>query len=118
MGEDFRYKEYSEQESRIYNEAMTKIMEALRLGQGFPQACKAVHIEDEELREYIEDDALKIAIAEMHFVKEFSIEEAAGMLEVPPDLIAKAIAEMMEDMEIMTSEIRRMNNPEYLSGNA
>lgn len=116
--DDFRYKEYTEEENKIYNEAIDKIMKGLRNGLNFNEACSTAYIEDKELKGFIEDDALKIVIAEMHYVKDLSLQNIADTLEVSIDTINKANAEMLEDVEIMSTEIYKMNNPDSPIGNA
>ena len=116
--EDFRYKEYTEEESRIYHDAMDRIMEALHNGMNFRDACGTADVGDEELKRFIEDDALKIMIADMHFKKGASFEEVADALKVPVDIIIKANAEMLEDISISTAEVFKAANPDAQFGNA
>lgn len=116
--EDFAYKEYTEGETKIYNEAMCKIMEALEKGLTFEEACGAAKVEDEQLRGFILDDALKVAIADMFYRKGFPLPEVAAALQVSIDRINKANAEMLEDVEISATEMYRMNNPNGPVGNA
>jgi hypothetical protein len=116
--EYFSYKEYTDEENKIYAEAMNRIMEGLRNGLNFTDACKTADIEDEELRGYIEDDTLKVIIADMHYVKGLSLQNIADTLQISMDKIQKADAEMMEDVEIASMEIHRMNNPGRPFGNA
>ena len=114
---DFTYKEYSEEENKIYHEAMDKIMDSLRKGLRFHEACSTAHVEDKELKRFIEDDALKIIIADMYFVKGLSLQNVADTLQVSIDTISKANSEMLEDVEIMATEMYKMNNPDSPEGN-
>jgi len=116
--EDFRYKEYSEEETKIYHDAMDRIMEALHNGMNFCDACGTADVGDEELKRFIEDDALKIMIADMHFKKGVSFEELADALKLPVDVISKAHAEMLEDISISTAEVFKATNPGAQFGNA
>ena len=116
--EDFTYKEYTEEENEIYNKAMDEIMAALKNGRKFNEACNAINVEDKELKSYIEDDALKIIIADMHYVKGLSLQDVADDLEVSIEIINKANAEMMEDVAVTTTELYKINNPEHPIGNA
>jgi hypothetical protein len=116
--EDFLYKEYSEEESNIYNEAMDKIMEGLSNGLAFHAACDSVHVEDEKLREFIMDDALKIMIADIHYIKGFSLQHVADSLQVSIDTIQRANTEMLEDIGTTVAEMYRIDNPGSPTGNA
>jgi hypothetical protein len=116
--EDFTYKEYTEEETKIYHEAMDKIMEGLEEGLTFHESCSAVIVKDEQLKEFIRDDALKIMIADTHYTKGLSLQHLADTLQIPIDTIDKANAEMLEDVEISAAGMYRMNNPHGLAGTA
>ena len=116
--DDIRYKEYTEEENVIYNEAMDGIMKALKNGMKFDEACSAVHIEDEELRGYIEDDAIKIVIADMHYMKGCSLQEVADALEVSLEKVKRANAEMVQDVGTTAIEAYKMSNPDSPVGSA
>lgn len=116
--EEFRYKEYTEEESRIYHETMKKIMESLQSGLSFDDACSAADIIDDQLRFFIQDDALKIVIADMHYTKGIPLEQIAEELHVQIDLLSRANAEMLQDIEISSMEMYRVQNPGTPTGNA
>jgi hypothetical protein len=116
--DDIRYKEYTEEENAIYNDAMDRIMAALKDGKKFDDACSAVHVENKELKRYIEDDALKIMIADMHFIKGCSLEEVADTLVVSIEAINRANAEMMQDIETTAIEAYKTANPDSPVGSA
>jgi len=115
---DLKYKEYSEEESRVYNEAMGKIMEGLQKGLPFDEACEAADIRDADLKAYIVDDALKILIADMHYVKGLPLENVTDAFGVSTDTVLKANLEMMEDIEITATEIYRNSQSGNHVGNA
>jgi hypothetical protein len=116
--EDFKYKDYSDEENKIYNEAMAEIMEGLRNGLSFNEACSIVNVQDKDLRGFIEDDALKIIIAEMHYAKGLSLPEVADILKISTETTNKANLEMLEDIEITAIDAYRLNNPDTQTGNA
>jgi hypothetical protein len=116
--EELRYKEYTEEESRIYNQTMDEIMEGLKNGLTFREACGAAKVHDGQLRGFIEDDALKIMIADMHYNKGIPLEKVAENLQVPLEKLKEASAEMLEDVGITAVELYRANNPDSPVGNA
>ena len=116
--EDFQYKEYTEEESRIYNEAMDNIMAALQKGSSFDEACASVDIADSELKGFVVDDALKVLIADIHYAKNLPLEHIADTFKVSMDIINKANKEMMQDVEIASSEVYMTKHPEGHVGNA
>lgn len=97
---NFVFKEYSEEESKIYEEAMKEIMQNIKNGSSFRDAVDSVEVEDNELKALIEDDALKILIAELCYVSKIPFEELADMLKLPLETIRKANFEMLEDVEL------------------
>ncbi len=116
--EEFRYKEYTEEESRRYEQALQKILDGLRSGLPFREACDAVHHDDEALRAFVEDDALKIMIAEMHYNGGQSLEEVARKLGVAVDTLARANREMLQDVEAASVDVFRAHHPGSHSGSA
>ncbi|MFZ5905913.1 MAG: hypothetical protein ACOYVJ_00710 [Nitrospirota bacterium] len=116
--DDLYYKQYSEEESRIYNKAMDEIMAALQEGMAFHAACDSVAVEDAELKRFIVDDALKVMIAHLHYKIGQSLEDIAATLKVSAELIRKANGEMIEDISQSTSEMFGTTNPGTPFGNA
>lgn len=112
------YKQYSPEEDRIYTEAMAAIQGALKQGIPFDEACKAVSIEDEALRGYVVDDALKIVIAELHFGKGVSLEEVAKALQITLHRVVMASMEMLEDAGISASALYHQQESGGPVGNA
>jgi hypothetical protein len=102
---DVQYKQYSPEEDRIYSEAITKIREGMQNGLSFEDACNSIDVKDEELKEFILDDALKIMIAEMHYGKAMALEEVAKALNVSMGRISKASLEMIEDAGIAAAKM-------------
>jgi hypothetical protein len=116
--ENFQYKEYTEEESRIYNEAMENIMAALQKGLSFDEACAGLDITDSELKGFIVDDALKVLIADIHYAKNQPLMHIADTFKVSMDIINKANMEMMQDVEIAASEVYMSKHPDGHIGNA
>ncbi|MFA4918075.1 MAG: hypothetical protein WC581_02350 [Thermodesulfovibrionales bacterium] len=115
---DFKYKEYTAEESKIYDEAILKIIEGFKNGLSFNEACSAVKVEDKELKGFIEDDALKVIIADMHYAKGISLPEVADALKVSIETTNKASLEMLEDVEIATIEGLKQIKHDKPTGNA
>ncbi len=116
--EDFQYKEYTEEESRIYNKAMDNIIAALQKGLSFDEACAGVDIADSVLKEFIVDDALKVLIADIHYAKKLPLQHVADTFKISMDIINKANMEMMLDVEIAASEVYMTKHPDGHIGNA
>jgi hypothetical protein len=116
--EDFHYKEYTEEESRIYNQAIDEIMKGLETGMSFDSACDAVSVDDETLKGFIIDDALKVMIAHLHYKNGLALEDVAAQLKVSHEKVHKANGEMIEDIAITTSHGFGMTNPDAPFGNA
>lgn len=97
---NFIFKEYSEEESRIYEKAIKEIMENFKNGMPFQDAVDKVELEDQQLKALIEDDALKILIAELAYVAKIPFEELAEILKLPIERIRTANLEMLEDVQL------------------
>lgn len=115
---DFKYKEYTPEESKIYDESMIKIRTGMKNGLSFSEVCSALTIQDPELRRFIEDDALKVMIAEMHYEKGVPLPDVADALKIPLKKIIAANIEMLEDVGTTAAALYRENNPDGPIGNA
>jgi hypothetical protein len=116
--EKFKYKEYTQEETVVYDNAMEKIIEAYQNGLSYKEACSVVNIEDPELRGFIFDDALKVMIADLHFSKGMTLPDVANRLKVSMRSIIIAYNEMLEDVGISALEEYKLINPEGPIGNA
>ncbi|MCE5312411.1 MAG: hypothetical protein LLF86_04585 [Nitrospiraceae bacterium] len=112
------YKNYSPEEDRIYETAISRIREGLKGGLSFSEACSIMDVNDPELRRFIEDDALKIMIAELHYGKGTPLKDLSKMLRVSYKAVHEANLEMLEDVGITAAEIYKKNNFDGAAGNA
>lgn len=87
---------------KTYMKALAKIKEGLAKGFDFNSASAAVTIDNGALRQAVLDDALKVIIAEEHFVRQVPLEDIGRKLNLPIDRLEKAQAEMLEDVEETT----------------
>lgn len=94
---EFSFKEFTPEESNIYEEAVNKYREAIAAGKTLKQAYENYPIIDPELKSLIQADFLKILIAESHFGKGQSLEEVAKVLDVSLDLIKETHARMLQE---------------------
>jgi len=94
---EFSFKEFTPEESNIYEEAMNKFREAIASGKTLKQAYESYSITDPELKSLIQADFLKILIAELHFGKGQPLEEVAKVLKVSLDLIKETHARMLQE---------------------
>jgi hypothetical protein len=115
---DVIYKQYSDEESSIYDAAVAKIRSGLKNGLSFHEACSAVDVADVELKSHIVDDVLKITLAEMHFGQGVPLPKVAETMKIPAKELSVAIAEMLDDVGITAAEEYRKNNPDMPVGNA
>ncbi|HXW69290.1 MAG TPA: hypothetical protein VEJ88_06745 [Dissulfurispiraceae bacterium] len=115
---DFKYKDYTPEEGLIYNDAMVKIRKGMENGLSFSEAFSMVEVKDTELKHFIEDDALKVLIAEMHFEKAIPLPQVADALKVSLKTLNIAVTEMLEDIGTTAAGIYRQENPEGPIGHA
>ena len=98
MSEKINYKQFTEEEDRIYEKSITVIKSNVGNGVKFDLACEFIAVDDAELKGLIVDDALKIEIAEQHYGKRIPLIEVAKKLGVPMERLLRACTEMMEDV--------------------
>jgi hypothetical protein len=115
---DFKYKDYTPEEGMIYDDAMLKIRKGMENGLSFSEAFSMVDVQDHELKCFIEDDALKVLIAEMHFEKGVSLPQVADTLKISLKRLNMAVTEMLEDIGTTAAGIYRQNNPDGPIGHA
>ena len=97
---EFSFKEFTPDESRIYEEAVNSYREAITSGKTLQQAYESHAVEDPALRSLIQADFLKIMIAERHFEQRQSLEEVARALAVSVDLIKETHARMLQEVGV------------------
>lgn len=115
---DFRYKDYTPEEGMIYDDAMIKIRKGMENGLSFSEAFSMVDVQDPDLKSFIEDDAIKVLIAEMHFEKGIPLPKVAETLKVSLKRLNIAVTEMLEDIGTTAAAIYRQNNPDGPIGHA
>jgi hypothetical protein len=104
MNEHINYKQFTDEEGKVYAKGIGIIRSALDNGLRFDVACKMVAVEDQEMKGHIIDDALKIEIAELHFGKGLTLLDVAKKLGVPVHRLMKAREQMLQDV-INTAEL-------------
>lgn len=92
---DAWYEKNATDDEKIYDQAVMKIVSAVKQGVSFNEPAKLLEIDDEERKAAIADDALKVLIAEMHFTGGNSIEKLAGSFGLPLKALLAARAEML-----------------------
>lgn len=91
---------FSPEEDKIYMEALAEVKAGLAKGLDFETASAMIDIKDNDLRDAVLDDVLKVVIAEEHFAKNIPLEQISRRLNLPIERIEKARKEMFEDIEI------------------
>ncbi len=98
MTENPNYRALSEEEDKAYRKTIEMIRLNIANGVKFDLACEFVSVDNEELRQVIVSDALKIEIAELHYGKRFPMEEVSRKLGVSMERLLQANTEMIEDV--------------------
>jgi hypothetical protein len=95
---EFAFKQFTPEEDKIYEEAVSKYREAIAAGKTLRQAYESYSIADDELRSLIQADFLKILIAERHFAGRQSLEQIAKDLNVSGELVRDTHARMLQEV--------------------
>lgn len=101
---EFSFKEFTPDESRIYEEAMNSYRTAVASGKTLHEAYDGYAIEDPGLRSIIQADFLKIMIAERHFEQRQNLEEVAKALAVSLDLVKETLARMLQEVGVTAAD--------------
>jgi transcription initiation factor TFIIIB Brf1 subunit/transcription initiation factor TFIIB len=96
----FDFKEFTDEESRIYEEAIHKFHEAVAAGKTLRQTYDSYAIADKELEKLIQADFLKILIAERHFGQRQSLDDIAKALDISTNLIKETHARMLQEVGV------------------
>ncbi len=97
---EFSFKEFTPEESRIYDEAIAKYRDAVAAGNKLKQAYESYSISDQELRALIQADFLKIVIAERHFSHNQPLEKIARDLDVSLEIVMDTHARMLQEVGV------------------
>lgn len=95
---ELEFKEFSDEENRIYEEAIEKIREYISDGMHIDAACEKIEIADNDLKQLIAEDFLKIMIAELHYEKRLPLEIVAKELNVSFERVSKTHQMMLEEV--------------------
>src|SRR5512134_4193867 len=87
----------NEQEG-VYRQNIEMIRSSIRDGVKFDVACEFITTPDQDLKNMIVDDALKIEIAEFHYGEGRPLIDVAKKLGIPMERVLKANEEMLEDI--------------------
>ena len=98
MGKQW-YSDLSDDDAKAYEDSVNRIKKGVEQDMSFEQAVSLISVEDKNLKAAIVDDALKLLIAEMHFVARQSIDEVVRKLRLPTEVVSKARQEMINSVE-------------------
>jgi hypothetical protein len=97
---EFHFKQFTPEEDRIYEEAVTRYREAISSGKKLRQVYESFTIADKELEKLIQADFLKILIAERHFAKGVTLEALATELDIPQELVKETYGRMLQEVGV------------------
>lgn len=89
---------FSEEDDRVYEQAMQWIEARLQAGESWPQVAAQLPVADPELRAIICDDFIKITLAKRHFQLHESLKQVAKSLRLP-------LAQLIAAKESMLKEV-------------
>jgi hypothetical protein len=106
---EFKFKQFTAEEDRIYAETVGKLREAIAQGKTLRQAYESHAVADKELEKLIQADFLKIMIAERHFAQREPLENLAKAFDVSLDLLKDTLARMLQEVGVTAGQ--QMNAP-------
>jgi len=118
MGNEW-YDDLKDDNAAFYEESINRIRKGVEQDMTFEQAVSLMDVNDDRLKAAIIDDALKVLIAEMHFVDKKPIEDVAKKLRLSKDVVLKARQEMLDSVEDAAIEAyKKEHGQEGQQGNA
>ena len=94
---EFEFKQFTPEEDKIYEEAISTFRSALDSGKSLREAYASYTIENEDLGNVIRADFLKIIIAERHFAKGQTLQDLAGALSISVNLVQDTKNRMLQE---------------------
>lgn len=97
---EFLFKEFTPEESTIYEDAVNIFRDVIAAGKTLRQAYESYPVADKELEALIQVDFLKIMIAERHFAQQQPLEDVAKALDVSLDLVKDTHKRMLQEVGV------------------
>jgi hypothetical protein len=101
---DAKLSPWSPELHKIYEQAVRQLRQKISHGQTYEQAFDTLSDLDHEMRAFIEDDFLKIIIAEEHFGADIPIDDLALFLGLPIRQLEACRDSLLMDMHFESSE--------------
>lgn len=95
---------WSPERHKLYERAVRSLRQQISNGHTYYQAFDTLVDLDHEMRTYIEDDFLKILIAEEHFGANIAIDDMALFLDLPVHFLESCRDSLLKDMNMESLE--------------
>ncbi|HIJ78843.1 MAG: hypothetical protein OEY01_07210 [Desulfobulbaceae bacterium] len=89
---------FLDEKYELYENAVKKIRGELSLGNSYDHACDTLTDLDQEMKDFVKEDFLKILIAEEYFGGALDIADMALLLGLPYDRIKSSMHSLLQDM--------------------
>jgi len=87
----------------LYEQAVKKMRKEIAKGKTFAQACEILQGIEDNLRPLIQDDFLKIIVAEQHFGQGRGIDDVALFLDLPYETVEASKDKIMSEFDELFS---------------
>ncbi|MBF0340436.1 MAG: hypothetical protein HQL95_05660 [Magnetococcales bacterium] len=104
--------DFSAEQDRLHTEAMERMRAAVAEGRRWPEVCSLVKMPDEAFKRLIQDDFLKVLIAERHFQGGERLKGMAKELGVPMELLMALKVSMLKEVSDAARQAYRLSNPQ------
>jgi len=88
----------------LYEQAVQKMRKEIAKGKTFAQACEILHGIEENIRPLIQDDFLKIIVAEQHFGQGRGIDDVALFLDLPYETVEASKDKIISEFDELLSD--------------
>ena len=95
----------------LYEQAVQKMRKEIAKGKTFAQACEILQGIEENIRPLIQDDFLKIIIAEQHFGQGRGIDDVALFLDLPYETVEASKEKIISEFdELFSGHLSHQNS--------
>jgi hypothetical protein len=111
------YADMPPEDDALYTESVNRIKNGVQQSNlTFEKAIELIEVENEGMKAAIVDDALKVLVAEMHFIGGTSLDDLSKKLQLPVKRLEQARKEMLKDVE--EAAIQKFKEDQGQVGNA
>ncbi|MBF0271040.1 MAG: hypothetical protein HQL98_03035 [Magnetococcales bacterium] len=101
--------EFSAEQDRLHTQAIAQLRESLAAGSTWAEASRALKMDDAGFKSVVEDDCLKVILAERHFQGGERLKGIAKDLALPMELLVSLKEAMIREVSDSAQQAYRLS---------